>query len=411
MRLLFVVQRYGEEVAGGAETHCRQLAGRLAGRGHEVSVLTSTAASTADWASFYPPGDSDAHGVRVHRLAVAGEKDDAAFGAFTMRAIWGRPPPQLWVQERWLRAQGPALPGLLPWLDAHAAGYDAAAFVTYLFSTTWAGLPAVAGRLPTVLHATAHDEPYFWLPAFDGLLRLPSAYAWLTEEERLLLARRGAGRRPGVVVGTGIDEEAEEGGKGQPGPGTAVREAFPRLGERPYLVCVGRVSAGKGSLELLDLFASYKQRRPGPLALLLVGEPEVALPESDEVIATGFVDDALRRDAVAGSVALVQPSLFESFSLVLCEAWSLGRPAIVRGGTEVLAGMARRSGGGIAYHSYPEWEAAVDLLAGDPALGGVLGGVLGEAGRRHVEANYRWQAVLDRYESLLALAAHSFAGG
>ena len=39
MRILSVVQRYGDEVAGGAERHCRELATRLAARGHEVDVL------------------------------------------------------------------------------------------------------------------------------------------------------------------------------------------------------------------------------------------------------------------------------------------------------------------------------------------------------------------------------------
>ena len=38
MRLLYVVQRYGETIAGGAEQHCREMAERMARRGHHVEV-------------------------------------------------------------------------------------------------------------------------------------------------------------------------------------------------------------------------------------------------------------------------------------------------------------------------------------------------------------------------------------
>ncbi len=42
MKLACVVQRYGAEVTGGAEAHCRAIAERLA-ESHDVTVLTSCA--------------------------------------------------------------------------------------------------------------------------------------------------------------------------------------------------------------------------------------------------------------------------------------------------------------------------------------------------------------------------------
>ena len=406
MHLLFVVQRYGIEVAGGAEQLCRQFAARLAARGHDVHVLTGRARNTADWADAYPAGETTLDGVTVHRLGVARLKDETGFDRFTVREIWDRPPPALGVQERWLREQGPALDALVPWLRQEAAGFDTVIFFTYLFTTCWAGLPAVAGLVPTVLHATAHDEPYFWLPAFDTVLRLPSVYAWATEEERDLLARRGISRRPGTVIGSGVELAGTGGGGGGVRAGLRFRAGLPELGERPYLVYVGRVTPGKGVPELLDMFKAYKARRSGPLALVVVGEvgAELAAAVGDagpDVIVTGFVDDRTRADAMAGALALVVPSRYESFSLVACEAWSQGRPAIVQGGSHVLAGQALRSGAGIPYHSRAEWEAAVDLLLEDRALGDELGA----AGRRYVGARYEWETVLSRYERLLSLAA------
>ena len=45
MRVLYVVQRYGEEIAGGAEQHVRAFAERLVERDHRVTVLTTCALS------------------------------------------------------------------------------------------------------------------------------------------------------------------------------------------------------------------------------------------------------------------------------------------------------------------------------------------------------------------------------
>ena len=51
MRVLYVVQRYGEQIAGGAEQHARAFAERLVERDHRVTVLTTCAQSYVDWAN------------------------------------------------------------------------------------------------------------------------------------------------------------------------------------------------------------------------------------------------------------------------------------------------------------------------------------------------------------------------
>ncbi|HEY5096412.1 MAG TPA: glycosyltransferase family 4 protein, partial [Acidimicrobiales bacterium] len=390
LRILFVVQRYGEEVAGGAELSCRQFATRLAARGHSVEVITSRAQSAEDWADVYPAGPTDLDGVRVHRLGVTGPRDNEDFGARTVEVLWSGELVPRAQQEQWRRLQGPDLPELTPWLATRASGYDVAVHFSYLYTPTWAGLPVTAALVPTVLHATAHDEPAFWLPVFDDLFGLPTRYVWFTEEERDLLLRRGGPRR-GQVIGIGMD-------LGAPGDGSRFRLRFD-LGDRPYLVFVGRVEAGKGSEELLAFFEAYKGRNDGPLALVLVG-PAPDRRAHPDIVYTGFVDDQTRSDALAGALALVQPSFFESFSMVLTEAWAQGRPVVAQGRTDVLVGQVQRSGGGVVYTGFAEFEAAIDVLAGSPELGDALG----RAGRAHVARQYSWDVVLPRYERLLAEA-------
>ena len=91
--LLFVIQRYGREVAGGAELLGREFATRLAARGHRVEVVTSCALSYVDWANHYPAG----HGRdrRGDRPPPAGRRAAATTQLFTplnTRVAWGHKP-------------------------------------------------------------------------------------------------------------------------------------------------------------------------------------------------------------------------------------------------------------------------------------------------------------------------------
>jgi glycosyltransferase involved in cell wall biosynthesis len=394
MRLLFVVQRYGPGSPGGAEQACRGFATRLAQRGHDVSVLTSRAVSHLGWADHEPAGTSVVEGVTVHRLSVRRVRDEGRLADLTRRAVHGPKPVSLRLQEAWLEEQGPDLCGLERWLSSHAAGFDVAAFFTYLYLPAYRGLPVAARETATVLHPTAHSEAPLGLPLFDLAFRQPDAFAFLSPEEEALVRRRFRVSRPSATVGVGVEAAG--------GEGPVFRRRF-GLGDRPYLLAaLGRVDPLKGSSELLSYFAAYKRRRPGDLSLVVLGEvPGGVAARRPDVVLAGYVDEELRRSALAGCLAAVVPSYFESFSLALVEAFAAGRPALVQGSCEVLVGQARRSRAGLAYRGFAEFEAGVDLLLGRPELAAAMG----QAGRAYVDANYRWDRVLDRYERLVSLVA------
>src|SRR2546422_11645779 len=98
-----------------------------------------------------------------------------------------------------MEAQGPYLPQLQAWMGRHAPSYDVVAFYTYLYYTTWAGLPAAAGLVPTVLHPTAHDEPPLYVSLFETTFRHPTTLAYLTDEEAEIIDRRIPVQQPGEV--------------------------------------------------------------------------------------------------------------------------------------------------------------------------------------------------------------------
>lgn len=390
MRLLFVVQRFGPEVFGGAEVFSREFATRLAGRGHDVDVVTSCAVSYVDWANVYGPGTSELAGVTVHRLPVDRPRDNDLFNALNVRVNAGLRPTPLHLQRAWMDLQGPHVPELPDWLESRAGDYDAAVFYTYLYWSTWAGLAAAGRRVPTVLHPTAHDEPPLYLAIYDLMFRLPTAMGYLTPEEAALVGERFRLRRPSVTTGVGIDLSSV-------GDADAFRAAY-GLGDAPYLLYVGRLDPHKGTEELAEFFTAYKARRSGPLKLVFMGEPIRPIEPHDDVVVTGFVSDDVKHDGLAGCEALMMPSYFESFSIVLVEAWVHGKPAVVQGNCDVLDGQVRRSGGGLPYRTYGEFEEGLDLLLADDDLRAAMGA----AGRRYAEEHYDWDVVLGRYERFLS---------
>lgn len=393
MRLLFVVQRYGSEVLGGSELLARQYATRLAARGDSIEVLTSCATSYVDWANAYPAGDEQMDGVLIHRLPTQRTRVIRSFSDLCARIDNSPVQVAYHLQREWIRQQGPYLPEIGAWLALNSGRFDALLFVTYLYYTTWAGLPA--SRRPAILIPTAHEEPALELRAYDGVFRMADGFGFLTEEEAALVAARFQVQRPSRIIGAGIEVP-------RLADPTAFRSRF-GLGSRPYLVYAGRIDANKGATELYQFFIRYKLRRPGPLALVMIGEDIVQLPQHPDVVKTGFVSDQTKDAGLRGAELLVQPSLFESFSFVLAEAWAAGLPALVQGRCAVTAGQTRRSRGGLPYTGYPEFEASLDLLLLNPGLRQALGA----AGSAYVRERYSWDTVLDACKELVSTVVNA----
>jgi len=385
MKVVFVTPRYGPLVMGGAETAARQLAEHLiAETGWEAEAYSTCALDPHTWADELEPGTSQINGVPVHRFASAHGRLPEFYGLDGRLRL----APQRASREegrRWVDTNGPVSPELIDAVVASDA--DVIAFYPYLYHPTVAAIGKV--RVPAVLHPAAHDEPCLYLPVFRGTFGDADAFCFHTAAERLRVERTyPVAEKPQIVLGLGVGESA---GAGRPG-GEILG-----LGDRPYIVSVGRVDEHKGSKMLASYFATYKERHPGPLALALVGPISVQLDPHPDIVITGVVDEADKGDIVRHAQVAVSPSALESFSLVVLEAW-VDRVAVVVNGT---CGPTRehceRSGGGLWFTSYREFEAALERLLGDPALRRTLG----EAGRAYVDRFYRWPVLIERYADFL----------
>ena len=385
MKVVFVTPRYGPQVMGGAETAARQLAEHLrAETDWEAEAYSTCALDPHTWADELEPGTSEINGVPVHRFASAHGRIPAFYGLDGRLRL----APQRASRaegRRWVDYNGPGSPELVDAVCATDA--DVVAFYPYLYHPTVAAIGKV--KVPAVLHPAAHDEPCLYLPVFRGTFGDADAFCFHTAAERALVERTyTVAEKPQIVLGLGVGESA---GAGRPGG------AVLGLGERPYIVSVGRVDEHKGSKMLASYFATYKERNPGPLALALVGPVSVALQPHPDIVVTGVVDEADKRDIVHDARVAVSPSALESFSLVVLEAWVERVPVLVNGTCGPTREHCERSGGGLWFSSYREFEAALDRLLGAPAVAAMLG----EAGRSYVDRFYQWPVLIARYASFL----------
>jgi glycosyltransferase involved in cell wall biosynthesis len=385
MRLAFVVQRYGLEVHGGSELHCRAWAERLAAQ-HHVEVLTTCARDYLTWADYYAPGVETINGVRVQRFAVDAPRDLAVFDQFS-QTIFGQPHTR--AQEiEWMRRQGPYASGLFQAITAQRDHFDLFIFMTYLYCTTYFGLPLV--REKAALVPTAHDELPIHLGIFKELFGAPRYIMYNSPTERAMLRRLFALEdRPGSEVGVGVD---------LPPVLADDQEQVP-----PTLLYIGRIHPSKGCEQLYDAFVRYRATCAAPLRLIFAGRADVAMPEHPEVVYTGFVSEAEKQLLLRQCSILALPSAFESLSIVCLEAWAAGKPTLVNGDAAVLREQTLRSQGGLFYTSYDEFAACLDLLLADEALRRRLG----QQGRAFVERWYSWPVVERRLETALAEALES----
>jgi glycosyltransferase involved in cell wall biosynthesis len=382
-RITFVTPRYGTGVVGGAETGARSIATRLAADGWPVQVLTTRASSSVTWADEYDEGTSVIDGVTVHRFGVRRPRDPA-FDDLSAD-LFARAEVDRATALDWIDRQGPDSPDLLDAIGDVSEGV--LALYPYLYQPTVRALDVA--RVPTVLHAAAHDEPPLRLPVFDDLFSGVDGLAHHSQAEQVLVADRfpATVTRPQVVLGLPVDAGVGD-------PDRTRRELD--LGDGPFVLCLGRLDRGKGVHDLVRWY-SRSRSRLGGTRLVLAGPVIHRPPPTDGVVVLGTVSEEHKWGLLAAADVLVNPSPLESFSLVVLEAWLAGTPVLVNGRCAPTVEHCRFSGGGLWFTGIADFEVAMIRLTENPELARRLA----DAGGEYVRRTFAWPAVRRRYQALL----------
>ena len=410
MKIAFIVQRYGTEILGGSEYHCRLIAERLAPK-HQVEVLTTCAQDYVTWENEYAEGTDRVRGVTVRRFANAQTRDIQAFNRYSE---WIFNHEHTREEEiEWLRQQGPWCPALLEYIERHHQQYDVLIFFTYLYAPTVLGMKVAPHK--SILVPTAHDEPAIHLEIYKELFSLPAGIAYNTEAERRFLTTHFSMRAvEEETVGCGVDlPQAQQYPRDPAEPPAPPDEADdsptfrPHLAKRgttfrrrhrldgPVVLYGGRIDPGKGCEELIEYFSAYVGDG-GDASLVLMGVKLMPLPEEPFIRFAGRLSDQERTQALEAATVVVVPSPYESLSLLALESFAVGTPILANARSEVLVDHCQKSNAGLYYADRYEFNEALRLLVADQGLRAAMGA----NGRDYIRQNYRWDVILGKYEKM-----------
>lgn len=385
MRLGFVTPWYGDKIPGGAEMELRGIAKHLKASGIDVEILcTCIDKFTSDWnKDFHKPGLTEEGGLPVRRFKVR-KRDTKGFDAINLKLMNGEMPTK--EEERYFIQEMVNSTDLEKYISENKDAYDLFVFIPYMFGTTYYGIKAAGEK--AVLIPCLHDESYAYMDIYKEVFSGLSGMIYHAQNEYELANRiYSLERVDQAVLGEGVDTEFSY---------DAGRFRKEQKIEDPFILYAGRKDAGKNIYLLIDYFREYRKRHEdSTLKLVLIGGGEVKIPNDikNEVIDLGFVDPQVKYDACAAALTLCQPSIHESFSLVLMESWLCERPALVHADCDVTRGFAQQSNSALYFKDYFEFEGCIDFYIKNEETAAKMG----KTGRQFVLDNFTWNVIVRKY--------------
>lgn len=348
-------------LAGGAEIHLHEIFGRLADRGHRITLLCS------GWPGC--PAREQVGGLAVHRIGGR--------HTFTVRA--------------------------LPYYRRHlaAAGFDLVVEDINkipLFSPLWTTAPVVA-LIPHLFGASAFREASTPVASAVWLAERPLARVYgnlpfqaISNSTKDDLAKRGIPESQIRVIYPGVDHSVFR-------PEPAARE----LGE-PTVAYVGRLKRYKGLERVIDAVA--RLRAEGLLARLVIagrGDHESTLRLHAErqapgaVDFRGFISEEAKIDLLQRAWTSVYPSPKEGWGITNIETAACGTPVVASDSPGLRESVANEKSGLLVPHGdVKAWAGALRRVLSDAGLRQRL-----RAGAIEFAARFTWDRAADETETHL----------
>lgn len=411
-KIAFVVVRYGKEINGGAEFHCRMLAERLTNK-YQVEVLTTCVKDYITGNNEFPEGEEWINGVLVRRFATSPINKEQ-FRTYTKKAkpasklrrflsqIYLLQAPisyffPIWTYRR--KYEIKALnsnvfysPSMFSFIKERKNEYNV--FIPISLDYPQAYYTALYAPEKTLLIPTMHNQNNSFRSILTEIF-VKVAYIGFntTTEEKLGKKIFGPKMARHSVISVGIDITA-------PSDWETVRDKYQLPPE--YLLYVGRVD-NKKIHHVLAYFIKYKQKyRDSKLKFVLVGGMFTEHFTHPDIIYTGFINEHEKTAIIQHAKIVVNPSKYESLSLILLEAMSMKKAVLVNGLCNVLREHCKKSGhAALAYFYKRSFMYQLHKLD----FSDTLRTKMGEKGAEYVKKNYNWNLILHRLTNAIDLVS------
>ena len=405
--IAFVVVRYGLNINGGAEYHCRMLAERLT-NDYNVEVLTTcvdnyrtgenlefkekeiinkvivrrfkTNPTHPELENFYKKKAKPAYKLRrflykCHFLAIASY----------FFPIWH------FKEKEELEALGIQVfhsPALFNFIKENKDNYKAIIPITIDYSHVY--YTTLYAPEKTIVIPTMHYHKTAFRSTLTQVFTKAAYIAFNTTAEQKL-ARKifGMHMAPHSIVSVGIELSA-------PSDWAVTQEKYNLPDE--YMLYVGRVDQGKLN-NVYTYFLNYKKVYPNSdLKFVLVGKQYSDPFNHPDIIYTNFVEEQEKISIIQHAKIVINPSLYESLSLILLEAMALKKAMLVNGNCNVLKEHCHKSNNAALY--YTNEKSFIDKLHMlDSSTNLRL--EMGEKGYSYVNSNYDWNIIMNKLKHVI----------
>jgi glycosyltransferase involved in cell wall biosynthesis len=382
----FVIKSYASDLIGGGETLVRQFSRRLIDNGYSVEILTTCICNYQDWREVYQPGLSLVDNISVRRFPIW-HRNRSLYEELGHR-IGNRLAHNQADGYLWFRA-GLHSPEMYQYLQQHGRDYRLIVILDYFVGLSLYALWANSGR--TALYPQLHNEPFAYLSAVRRWLNAAHGIMFNGPAERdFARFELGVGNPRTSIVGVGVETALV-------GQAERFRQKYGI--DHPFLLYVGRLDIAKNLPKLISDFQRYKALHDTDLKLVLIGQGPFLVTAHADILSLGFCPEEDKLDAYAAALALCQPSLLESLSIVVLEALAQKTPVLVHGANDATRYHCLSGNCGLYFYRYNDFASALDYLQTHPSARQQLG----QNGRRYVLQHYTWEVVTER---LLAALSH-----
>jgi glycosyltransferase involved in cell wall biosynthesis len=388
MKLAFVTPWYGD-IPGGAENLCKHTAEKLALSGLDVEVLTTCVKDFhSDWnLNYYKEGTYEINSVVVRRFKVR-ERNSNKFNHINNKLMQNQHVSL--KEEHHFMQEMINSDDLCSYIRRCGENYTYFIFIPYMFGTSYYGSKIYPSK--SILIPCLHDESYAYLNIYKSMLESVSGVIFNSDPEKDFANSLFNLKSRQVVIGDGVDTDIKY---------------SPNLFRKKYgisdkfILYAGRREPGKNVPLLLEYFCKYKENTKNDLKLILIGSGQVDIPRiyKNDIIDLGFVPKEDIYSAFSAASILCQPSVNESFSIVIMESWLCKTPVLVNENCSVTKNHCIKSNGGLYFKDYTDFEGCINYYMDHPEMSDRMA----KNGMNYVKDNYNWETIIKKYKRFLGV--------